>query len=66
MRSLAVIAALSLLTQAQSIVPVEQEPHHGVAFENAWTSWRLNRRTARPVRRGDNRRTWSYVCSNRG
>ncbi|AMY08189.1 Cupin domain protein [Luteitalea pratensis] len=36
MKSLAVAVLAGSLTLAQSVVPVEKEPHHHVAFENTW------------------------------
>ena len=36
MRSLVIVVVAGSLTLAQSVVPVEKEPHHRVAFENTW------------------------------
>ena len=35
-RSLVIVVVAGSLALAQSVVPVEKEPHHRVAFENTW------------------------------
>jgi quercetin dioxygenase-like cupin family protein len=35
-RSLVIVVVAGSLSLAQSVVPVEKEPHHRVAFENTW------------------------------